>query len=116
MLKISGTTKAFSYNGDVTVGFESVAEDADLDFESYNGSIELTLPGDIRATTAISTGRGSFGSMFEIQPIERSSDPRIARLDEATADSYQFGAINGGGVGIRVESEKGKISLRKLPQ
>lgn len=116
LMKISGSATAFSGNGDLTVEFESVAADADLGFESYNGSIDLTLPPNIRATTAISAGRGSFGSMFEIKPIERSSDPRIAGLDETDAESYQFGTINGGGVGIRIESEKGKIALRKLPK
>lgn len=85
LMNISGTATAFSYNGDLTVEFECVDEDADLDFESYNGSIDLTLPGNIQATTAVSAGRGTFGSMFEIAPIERSSDPRLASLDESTA-------------------------------
>ena len=116
LMKISGTATAFSYNGDLTVEFDRVDEDADLDFESYNGSIDLTLPANIQATTAVSAGRGTFGSMFEIAPTERSSDPRLAGLDESTAESYQFGTINGGGVGIRIESEKGEISLRMISE
>ncbi len=109
---ISGSATAFSYNGDVKVDFHRVAADANLDFESYNGSIDLILPADINASTAINAGRGSFESMFDLQPIDEISEPRIALLSDEVKNSYQFAAINGGGIPIRIESEKGLITLR----
>lgn len=114
LLEISGTAKAFSYNGDFTVSFKKLAENAKLDFESYNGSIDLTLPINTAATTAITTGTGSYRSMFDIQPLTETSDSNIkSSFDLDRESSYQFGNINGGGIPIRMESKKGKISLRK---
>ena len=110
---IYGSATAFSYNGNLKVSFRGVAEEAKLDFESYNGSIDLTLPANIHATAAIAAGRGRFGSMFDLQPVDETTEPRIALLSDETKNSYQLRAINGGGIPIRIESEKGKISLRK---
>lgn len=113
LLDIYGSATAFSYNGNVKVSFLGVAEDAKLDFESYNGSIDVTLPAKTCATAAIAAGRGKFGSMFDLEPVDETSDARIALLSEESKESYQFRAINGGGIPIRIESAKGQISLRK---
>ncbi|MEM9944323.1 MAG: serine/threonine-protein kinase, partial [Planctomycetota bacterium] len=40
---ISGSANAYSRNGDLTISFESVGSDNPLDFEAYNGNIELSL-------------------------------------------------------------------------
>ncbi|GAB5405837.1 MAG: hypothetical protein Aurels2KO_40680 [Aureliella sp.] len=107
---ISGSARASSYNGDFVVSFRHVADDADLDFESYNGSVDLTLPGDAKVTTAVRSGRGSYGSEFEIGPFI-SKATRASRIDNIS--EYSLGSINGGGIPLRIESEKGAIAIRK---
>ena len=69
LLDIAGSATAFSRNGNLTIGFREVAGNAKLDFESYNGSIDLTLPKSIAASTAVSTGRGSYATEFEIKSV-----------------------------------------------
>lgn len=114
LIDVSGSATAFSYNGDFKINFRKVAPDAELDFESYNGSIDLTLPANISATTAIATGRGTFLSAFD---IVRMSDTigKVTELPKKVknADEYQLGVINGGGIPIRIECEKGQVKIRK---
>lgn len=117
LLDIAGSATAYSRNGDVTIRFREVAANAKLDFESYNGAIDLTLPHSLAATTAISSGRGSFLSAFKIAPIEEHERPdSILAKVKTNVDEYQFGKINGGGIPLRIESEKGLIQIRKTDQ
>ncbi|MEL7338343.1 MAG: hypothetical protein AAFN70_19290, partial [Planctomycetota bacterium] len=95
---IAGTVSAYSYNGNLRIDLQSVDDDADLDIESYNGNIDLTIPADIKATTAVLTGRGSFKTMFEIGPLEMKEiiDPQMkTKAQTAIKAGYQVGTING---------------------
>ena len=117
LLDISGSATAFGYNGIFTIRFKEVASDARLDFESYNGDVNLTLPTPISATTAISTGKGTYFSAFDIESISKNERP-VADFPKIgdNVSEYQFGTINGGGIPIRIESKKGKIVVRKAEQ
>ena len=117
LLDISGSATAYSYNGSFLVRFKEVSPNAKLDFESYNGNIDVSLPSSISASTAISTGTGSFFLGFEIAPVKDSERPdsilsKINRVKN-NEDKYQFGSINGGGIPVRIETQKGTIKLRK---
>jgi serine/threonine-protein kinase len=114
LVDIAGTTSAFSYNGDFEIRFRELASDSVLDFETYNGSIDLTLPSTISATTAISSGQGTYYSAFDIRRVSKADlgTPGFgAKIDGQ--NEYQFGTIAGGGIPIRIESAKGKIEIRK---
>lgn len=112
LLNISGTATAYSYNGTVNVTFRKLAKDARLDFESYNGSIDLTFPHGSALTTAISAGRGTFRSMFDIKELDSAEQEALLSGVTANTDSYQLGKINGGGIPVRIESKKGVITIR----
>lgn len=116
LARIAGSVSAYSYNGNLRIDLLSVDDDADLDIESYNGNIDLTIPADIKATTAVLTGRGSIKTMFEIGPLEMSKiiDPQMkTKAESAIKKGYQMGTINGGGIPIRIETEKGAVRIRK---
>ena len=114
LLDIAGSATAFSRNGDLTIGFRELAANARLDFESYNGAIDLTLPQSTAATAAVSSGIGEFQSAFEIATIEEHERPdSILSKVKTNVDEYQFGKINGGGIPLRIESENGLIQIRK---
>ena len=113
LLDISGSATAFGYNGLFTIRFKQVASDARLDFESYNGGVDLTLPASIKATTAISTGNGTYFTAFDIESIDEHPIADFPKIVGDNVSEYQFGTVNGGGIPIRIESEKGKIVLRK---
>lgn len=109
---ISGSAEARSRNGSLEISFRKLSEDAVLDFESYNGRIDLSLPQNAKLTTAISSGRGSFGSEFEITPvsIDALNDSQFQGLSES---EYSFGTINEGGIPLRIECAKSIIAIRK---
>lgn len=109
---ISGSAEAYSRNGNLDISFVELSDDAELDFESYNGSINLVLPEDAQLTSAISVGRGVYDSEFT---LGRAKQKLIAqsRLRELEATEYNFAAINGGGIPLRIECDNGEVKLRK---
>ena len=114
LLQIAGSATGRSRNGHVTAQFREVAADAILDFESYNGTVDLTLPPTIAATTAISSGTGGFYSAFKTAAIEPDERPAsILAKVKSNVDEYQFGKINGGGIPLRLENRNGSIRIRK---
>ena len=114
LLDIAGAATAYGYNGDITGRFRRLAINANVDFESYNGSIDLTLPASTAATTAISAGIGNYYSAFDVEAVS-NHDLQPTQFSEIKnrIGKYEFGKINGGGIPMRIESEKGKIELRK---
>ena len=114
LLDIAGSATAFSRNGCLKIVFEEVAEDARLDFESYNGWIDLSLPESTAVSTAIASGASSTMTAFTIDPAEGSDRPDsiLTRIGK-NVDEYQFGKINGGGIPLRLENRNGQIKIRK---
>ena len=114
LLDISGTATAFSRNGNLKIRFQEVAPNAMLDFESYNGAIDLSMPQSTALTTAVSSGTGSFLTAFDITTIGQNEGPQsILDKVKSNVDEYQFGKINGGGIPLRIENENGKIQIGK---
>lgn len=114
LLDVAGSATARSRNGDLKVVLQDVAANARLDFESYNGSIDLSLPETVKASTAIASGASNCRTAFKIDPVAGADRPDslLAKI-KTNVDEYQFGTINGGGVPLRIECEKGQITIRK---
>ena len=55
MNNVSGSARVWSYNGSLVASFFEVADDKPLYFESYNGSIDIALPVDIKAAIKFRT-------------------------------------------------------------
>ena len=114
LLNISGSATAFSRNGSLKIRFDDVASYAKLDFESYNGAIDLSLPPSVATTAAIASGSGSFLTAFELGEVKKDERPKsILDKVKSNVNEYQFGKINGGGVPMRIENAKGPIRIRK---
>ncbi len=111
--RINGSAQAYSRNGAIDVSFRKLSDDAQLDFESYNGSINLSFPKDASLTAAISAGRGTYSSTFDIGAPSKAtlSLPWIRKLSQT---EYSVGTINAGGIPLRIECAKGQISLREF--
>lgn len=114
LLDIAGSATAYSYNGCLKVEFHEVADDAELDFETYNGWIDLSLPDTTAVSTAIASGASNCVTAFTIEPVEGKDRPEsiLSKIGK-NVDEYQFGKINGGGVPLRIENAKGEIKIRK---
>lgn len=111
LTKIAGQASARSRNGSIRVELLEVDPKASLDFESYNGSIELKLPTDINATVAVYAGAGHYDSSLPLQEVSESIKKLLPVALRELSDDYQIRKIKDGGIPIRIESEKGAIRI-----
>jgi hypothetical protein len=113
---VSGTVVAHAANGSIKVTMDRVEANKPLSFSSLNGSIDVTLPADVKANVKLNTFRGEIWSDFDIklgagaatQP-NNTGDGKF----RVTMDRNLGGTINGGGVDLSFHSLNGKITIRK---
>ena len=111
---VSGSARLWSYNGNLSANFVSVSKDRSLYFESYNGSVDATLPADTKANVKYRSGTGKVSTDFEIAVFE---DKIVAEKDGTIKfDEFVYGTLNGGGSSLALVTEKGDIRLRKRMQ
>jgi hypothetical protein len=113
---IAGTVVAHSLNGPIHVIMERVDPSKPLSFSSLNGSIDVTLPADVRASVKFKTMRSEIYSDFGITlgglaPAEKDNSGGLKfRL---RFDNNFEGVINGGGVPVSFHTLHGTIYLRQ---
>lgn len=99
VVRCSGTIEAATTNGGIDVELVRVNKGQALTFETTNGRIEVSLPGDLAANVDASTTNGSIKS--DIPVSTRSFDRNSLR-----------GTLNGGGTPVRLRTTNGGISIR----
>jgi DUF4097 and DUF4098 domain-containing protein YvlB len=88
-------------------------------FTSLNGSIDVTLPANIKANLKMRTDNGDVYSDFDIQL--RPSDRKPTEIDKRKQggpfrieiDKSVNGTINGGGPDFDIRTLNGNIYIRK---
>jgi hypothetical protein len=113
---ISGTVVAHSLNGAIRVAMDRVDPSKPLSFSSLDGSIDVALPADVKASVKFKTMRSEIYSDFEI----RLGEPAPMQKDGAGAPRFRLrfdnsfeGVINGGGVPVSFHTLHGTIYLRQ---
>ncbi|MEO1525785.1 MAG: protein kinase [Planctomycetota bacterium] len=108
--RVSGSARLWAYNGNLAGDFVSVERNQTLYFESYNGSIDVWLPEETGANVKYRSGTGSVLTNFDVAAAE---DKVQTSEEGAKFDEFVHGSINGGGIPLTLETEKGDIRLRK---
>jgi DUF4097 and DUF4098 domain-containing protein YvlB len=116
LMNISGTIVAETTNGSIKASMDRVDQAKPISFSSTNGSIDVTLPADLKANLKIRSFNGSIWSNFEMkltggQPVTSSggSDAKFkVKFDRTT-----YGTINGGGVDASFSTLNGRILIQK---
>jgi hypothetical protein len=115
---VSGTVVANSTNGDVNVALAKVTPDKPMSFVAFNGDVDITLPGDTKATFNLKSGMGEVYSDFDMtlktQPV-KSGYTTMADKGKfhVTMDRAVSGSINGGGPEFKLQTYNGNIYIRK---
>lgn len=116
---VSGSILAHSLNGRVMVSMDKVTGGKPMSFSSLNGDVDVTLPGDTRATVKMKTDNGDIYSDFEVKLSPTSSLP-VVEDGRAKGGKYKVkidkttvGAINGGGPDFDFKTFNGNIYIRK---
>jgi hypothetical protein len=116
---VVGSVVAHSLNGKVTVSLRQVTGNKPMAFTSLNGSIDVTLPANIKANLKMRTDNGDVYSDFDIQL--RPSDRKPTEIDKRKQggpfrieiDKSVNGTINGGGPDFDIRTLNGNIYIRK---
>jgi DUF4097 and DUF4098 domain-containing protein YvlB len=100
---VTGPIVAHSLNGRVEVSFDKVSDNKPSSLSSLNGSIDLYLPTDARATLHMKTDNGSINSDFDMRLA-----PGVYGRGKVTTAT-----VNNGGADVTIKTFNGSIHLRK---
>jgi len=117
LTNVSGTVVADAFNGPIHVSMDRVDQGKPLSFSTFNSSIDVTLPADVKATAKFKTDRGDIYSDFE---VTMSTGSPVLQPDNSGQGKYRVrfdrgmqGTINGGGVEMNFHTFNGSIFIRK---
>ena len=116
LTNVSGTIVASSSNGAIRASMDRVDPTKPLSFSSNNGSIDVTLPADLKASLKMRTLHGSIWTDFDMnvtgsRPVT-SSGGGDAKF-EVKFDRTMYATINGGGVEANFSTTHGRIAIKK---
>jgi hypothetical protein len=121
LTNVSGSVIAHSLNGSVKVTMNHVDPGKQLSFSTLNGSIDVTLPADLKANLKLKADNGSIYTDFDVKfdasaskPITESTGGENGRF-HVHYDKTIYGTINGGGPEVSFQTFNGRISIRKKP-
>lgn len=106
LVNLSGPITAYALNESVRVEFDKINQDAPIVIRTTNGEIDVTLAESTPANLELSSWNGDIYTNFELKRPEKNGL-------KAYGSSKVNGAINGGGVDIKLKSTNGNIYLRK---
>ncbi len=134
---VGGAVIAHATNGRVVATLRQLAAGKPMAFTSFNGDVDVTLPGSAKATLKMRSDRGDVYTDFDVQttlaaarpPDHRCtarSKPQSRRRPDRTRDDPRgnakyrlemdrsiYGTINGGGPDFELRTFNGDIYLRK---
>lgn len=98
---VAGAVRASTTNGGIEVRLREVPSGSELSFQTTNGSVDVALPSDIRASVDIATSNGRISSEFDVAGGSKSR----TRLS---------GDINGGGGELKIRTSNGNVEVEQI--
>ncbi len=116
MTNISGSASASTYNGAVKAIFTSVTADVPMNFDTYNGDVDITVPGGTKFSTKMKTNREIYTDFESFNLIQtkptRNRDPRRGGTS-IKIENWVQGDLNGGGAEVTMKTRNGNIYIRR---
>ena len=123
----SGPVVAHSMNGRIVASLTQVSAAKSSSFSSMNGSIEVTLPADLKARLKMKTDRGEIYTDFDVKVDSATGSTSFAQDNGRKTglpslpslpglphmDRTLYGTINGGGPEMQFITYNGRIVIRK---
>jgi len=116
---VSGSVLANTTNGKVVVSLNKVSPDKAMSFTSFNGTVDVTLPADVKANVMMKTNNGEIWSDFDIK-LSASGKPPVVEDSRSSNGKYRVhldramhGSINGGGPEMQFVTYNGSILIHK---
>ena len=90
-----------------------------MSFTSFNGTVDVTLPADVKANVMMKTNNGEIWSDFDIK-LSASGKPPVVEDSRSKNEKYKvhldramYGSINGGGPEMQFVTYNGNILIHK---
>jgi len=117
-MNISGSVVANTTNGDVVVTFKKVTPDKPMSFASFNGDVDITFVGNLKADVKIKSEHGELFSDYDVTLAEKTNMIKEDNRGRGgkfrlKMESYIYGQINGGGPEYYFSTFNGEIFIRK---
>lgn len=112
----SGSVMAASMNGRVNVVLDKVAPGKAMSFSTMNGTIDVTLPADIKANLKMKVDNGDVYTDFDVKLTNDKFDTSQTNTDRGTrirGNRTTYGTINGGGPELQFTTFNGRIMIHK---
>ncbi|MBZ5673910.1 MAG: DUF4097 family beta strand repeat-containing protein [Acidobacteriia bacterium] len=112
----SGSVVATSMNGKVTVVLDKVAPGKAMSFSSMNGTIDVTLPADIKANLKMKVDNGDVYTDFDVKVTNEAFDTTESKTGKGVrirGNRTTYGTINGGGPEMQFTTFNGRILIHK---
>ncbi|HLX45335.1 MAG TPA: DUF4097 family beta strand repeat-containing protein [Bryobacteraceae bacterium] len=115
---VEGTVLANSMNGRVVVSLNRVTPNKTMSFSTMNGTIDVTLPADVKATLKMKTDNGEIYTDFDVK-VDGSHPPTVEDNRKSGGkyrvkiDKAMYGTINGGGPEMQFVTYNGNILIHK---
>lgn len=112
---IEGSVVANTYNGPVVVTFTKITGDAPMNFVTFNGDVDITLPADAKVNLKMKSEQGDIYTDFDMQVTKPaiSSEKKEGSKTKTFVSGWVTGAINGGGPEFSMQNYNGDIYIRK---
>jgi hypothetical protein len=115
----AGSMLVHSMNGEITASVAKVTTDKAMSFSTMNGTIDVTLPANLKANFKMKTDNGDIYTDFDVKLDAGPDKPEIQdgrdkggryriRMDRTVR-----GTINGGGPEIQFTTYNGRILIHK---
>ena len=112
----SGSVMATSMNGKVTVALDKVAPGKAMSFSTMNGTIDVTLPADIKANLKMKVDNGDVYTDFDVKLTNDKFDTTESNTGKGVrirGNKTTYGTINGGGPEMQFTTFNGRILIHK---
>jgi hypothetical protein len=112
----SGSVMATSMNGKVTVALDKVAPGKAMSFSTMNGTIDVTLPADIKANLKMKVDNGDVYTDFDVKLTNDTFDTTESNTGKGVrirGKRTTYGTINGGGPEMQFTTFNGRILIHK---
>lgn len=111
---MSGSIVSNTVHGDIIVNFIDVTPNEPMSFVTLHGNVDVTFPGNIKATAKMRSDRGEIYTDYDMT-VDRSK-PEVKSDDgkyKVSINSWVYGDINGGGPEYTFKNMHGDIIIRK---
>ncbi len=114
---VSGSVVAHSQNGNVKATLTRVTMEKPMAFTSFNGNVDVTLPGSLKATFKLRSDMGDVFTDLDLQvKTDTTTSPNPQRDNgklRIVVSKSLTGLLNGGGPEIELRTFNGSVYLRK---